>query len=270
MNFPERIREFQSSRFFGIVGALEIPDQALFHAKHGVLGEIATIRCENVSDDRLKAWRLDDEMYVSGTVGVPAEGSEHLSDGAIIGHWIKPRFDRPQPKVTISVGLKFATEVSVGLDSFLLYVVKPVVIGLPHIDHCTSDRVTVDIGDPGPHNKGFAFMVATNIGAVRRYRNTVHEERSQDRVFGRASRTAMIDGIYKHRDAEYIRQQNELLPPFCTHMPCIGQEMDGRQPFFVRRFDFLDRGMKMPNDCFGDDSRSRGYVRANSRVDYFC
>ena len=58
----------------------------------------------------------------------------------------------------------------------------------------------------------------------------------------------VIDRVHQHRDAEDIRQQDELLPPVRAGMAGFGQELDGGEPFLLRRLDLLHGGVQVPHD----------------------
>ena len=58
-------------------------------------------------------------------------------------------------------------------------------------------------------------------------------ERAEHGILGGARRTAVVDCVDQHREAERIAEQDELLTLVVTEMAGPGQEADGQIPFLL-------------------------------------
>ena len=68
----------------------------------------------------------------------------------------------------------------------------------------------------------------------------------------------MVDQVDHHRNAEGVREQNELLPLVAAHAAGFGQDLDRLKPFRFGQLDLLDKGMQVLDRGASMICRSRG------------
>ncbi len=76
------------TRFRVPLPGLEINDQAIFHRKHSVVGDMLIPPIEDLRDDRFVPRRCDDEMDVRGAHRVAIEELEEFSRGPVVGNGV--------------------------------------------------------------------------------------------------------------------------------------------------------------------------------------
>jgi hypothetical protein len=118
-------------------------------------------------------------------------------------------------------------------------------VGLPDINGCAGQRLAGDVGDLARHEAGRAGGRTGNVGPLRQLRRTLDEKGSEHRAFGRARRRAVVDRIDQHRQAQGVRQQDELLALVVALLSRGRQEADRGQPLGLRQLDFANEAVQM-------------------------
>jgi hypothetical protein len=57
----------------------------------------------------------------------------------------------------------------------------------------------------------------------------------------------VVDGVNQYRDAERIRQENELLPRVVAHVASLPEKRDALSPFFLRQRNLAHERVQMPD-----------------------
>ena len=55
----------------------------------------------------------------------------------------------------------------------------------------------------------------------------------------------MVDEVHHHRDAERVREQDELLTDVVAHVARVGQELNALEPLGLGEVDLLDERVKV-------------------------
>src|SRR3546814_9695141 len=92
-------------------------------------------------------------------------------------------------------------------------------------------------------------------------------ERAKHRVFGSLLWTIIIDAVDKHRHAQDVGQQDELVAPFAAELANGLQKLDSARPFRVGKARFLHRGMDMGDEYLHNLAQPRVCVRPDPCVD---
>src|SRR3546814_4913736 len=92
-------------------------------------------------------------------------------------------------------------------------------------------------------------------------------ERAKHRVFGSLLWTIIIDAVDKHRHAQDVGQQDELVAPFAAELANGLQKLDSARPFRVGKARFLHRGMDMGYEYLHSLAQPRVCVRPDPCVD---
>ena len=104
----------------------------------------------------------------------------------------------------------------------------------------------------------FAGCAEREVAAVVDLRRAVDEERSEDGRFGDRVVGGMIDGDGLHRQAEHVREQDELLAPVVGDVPGRGQELDRGRPLGLGQPDLAGEGVQVSWSAPSITSRRRG------------
>src|SRR3546814_12416587 len=75
-------------------------------------------------------------------------------------------------------------------------------------------------------------------------------ERAKHRVFGSLLWTIIIDAVDKHRHAQDVGQQDELVAPFAAELANGLQKLDSARPFRVGKARFLHRALVMGTEIY--------------------
>ena len=177
---------------------------------------------------------------------------QHGPDRPVIGNPIVFWLNAPEPVAAIGMTQKYAPKVEIRLNTLLLNIVEPFVIGLPDIQTGPFDGRTIHAGHLAVNDEGFAFSIQADVGSVFPCRRIRDMERSKNGGLRGAARLAVVDGVDKHRHAQDIRQQDEFLPPVVAHVSGRRQKLDRLEPFFLGRLDFLGGFMEVADDDIHD------------------
>src|SRR3546814_17648848 len=95
-------------------------------------------------------------------------------------------------------------------------------------DVCSSDlrpgdRPAVEIEHPAGEQAALALAVMRDPAAHRQFRRTGNMEGTEDGILRGIVRTAVIDRIDQHRNAQRVGQQDEFLAPVGTELAEIGR-----------------------------------------------
>lgn len=116
----------------------------------------------------------------------------------------------------------------------------------PHVKKRTLDRLSVRTGDlPVEMDKGSTRLRLTDDGRpVWLYRNALLRERTQDRGLGRLDALPGVPRVLHHVDeglyAQYVGDEDHLIPCCGGNLTCFDEEVAGLQPFFGCHFGFDD------------------------------
>ena len=125
-------------------------------------------------------------------------------------------------------------QLAAGRDSTVgvLHVVETDVVGLPHVDAGSVDRVAVGIGDRALDPARLARRASVDVAAEWDVRGAIDEERAEHRRLGGVRVRLVVDGYGRHRRTEDSGEQNEFLAVLVGDVPAVGQERNGGAPSF--------------------------------------
>lgn len=195
-------------------------------------------------------------------IGMASQVSKKLTDRAVITDGVGHGFDPREPVAPIRAGGEDTVIVVARLDVGLLDVVKTVLAVGPNVDLRPFDWRTVKITDDALKQARLAPTMRGDVGSHRAARRIIHMERSQHRILGRARGPSIVDRVDKHRDVQNVRQKNVFLPAVAADLTGLGQEIDRRARFILRRLDVFDERMKMGHQAL---HHIRGAVRDVTR-----
>ena len=99
---------------------------------------------------------------------------------------------------------------------------------------------------------------STSIDSPRaRVRRARDVERSEHGVLGAALGAAVGDELDERRDAERVRQEDELLARVVALLAGRGEELDAGEPLVALQADLLDEGVEVADGGLGDLAQPR-------------
>src|SRR6202035_191284 len=100
--------------------------------------------------------------------------------------------------------------------------------GLPNLYQSAPDRLPLGVADTATHHQRLARLLAKqDTVALSELALVAGIERAEDRGVADAGTRDIVDRINEHRNAENVREQDQLLAAFGTHLAGTRQEVDG-------------------------------------------
>ncbi|MCY1360065.1 hypothetical protein D9M69_466730 [compost metagenome] len=154
--------------------------------------------------------------------------AQHGAHGSVggnrIGHWRHAA--KPQPPLRVGAQHRPPLHGSAGP----LHVVEAFGIGLPHVDHRIGDGLAVAPAHGGLHEQRLAHRASRDVAAQRQLRRAGHMEGAEHGGLGGLRALGVVHGHREHRQAQGVRQQDELLALRVALLARGGEEVDARGP----------------------------------------
>lgn len=148
---------------------------------------------------------------------------------AVVGDGVWRRSQSPEGAVTLVVREQVCPAGQLVLA--VLHVVEAVLVGFPHIELRSGDRITVGISDGARDPTWLSRGTGGHVTPHRDLGGALDEERADDGGFGGARGGPMVDVDGLHGRAQDVRQQHELLAAVSGDVADRGEEVDGVLPF---------------------------------------
>ncbi len=172
---------------------------------------------------------------------MPPGLQDHLAHRTVGRNRIAARQDGAEEKPAVGIGDETRPRRrTFGLISRLLRIVEAVVVGVPDVHRHPRQRSALEVGDTALHEHALARQLGRDVGAVRHRLVLADIERAEHGRLGGAIALAMVDRIDQHRNPEYVRQQDELLPGRAAFLPDAGQKIDRIPPFVEAEIGLAD------------------------------
>ena len=167
----------------------------------------------------------------------------------------------------VLVGGEQAAAVGPRLHVGLLHVVEALVVGLPHVEGGAGQRGAVDRDDPAGDHARRAGAHQVDVVAEREDGRLDHVERAEHGRLGRDAELAVGDRLDQHRQAEDVRQQDELLPVVVALVAGAGEEVDRLLPLGDGQLDVAGERVQVLHERGEDLAQPWVRVRAEGLDD---
>ena len=164
----------------------------------------------SLRDQRIVAGSDDHKVHVAGSVRVPVDLLEHLSDGTIVRDGVRHRPDGLEPKVTVLIRPHDATAVGVRAVRVLGIVVSGLV-GLPHVNRRANDRLAGGVLERAAHEAHLALSIGADAVAGGELVGIVRVEGAENGALGRTRGLGVVDVLDEGREAEGVGEENKFL-----------------------------------------------------------
>ena len=236
--------------------ALEVDDQQLLDREHRVRIEIGRAGHEQMRRDRLVALRRDDHVDVPRPVGMAPHLVQHPADRAVGRHRVKGRPDRAEPVAALSIGPELAAAEHLGLARDL-HIVSALAVARPDIEQPARDRLALERQQAPGIEGGLAPDPVRDVGAERQFGRALLIVGPEHGRLDRPGRQRMVDRIDQDRDAQRVREQDELLALVGARLPDLGQEPDRGHPLRLAQLDVAHEGVQMRDQRAHDPLEAR-------------
>jgi len=221
---------------------------------------------EQMSDEGAVARRADHEMDVRGPGGMSSHCREQLTRGTIIWNWITDGHDRSESIGTCRIGSEARPQVTLWLVP-VLNVLQLIGSSLPNLYQCLRNGLPLGVSDMAAHHQRLARLLPKQDAvALREFALVTGIERAEDCRDTDAGTGYIVDRVDQHRNAQNVRQQDQLLAAFGTHLAGTGEKVDGLPPLALLHLRFADDRMQMADDDLYDLLQS-GALRVTHAVD---
>src|SRR5580698_10718687 len=170
-------------------------------------------------------------MHMGRAVWMATQTLEHAPYRTIIRDRVRNGLDADKAVGSILARDENTAIVPFRLTSRLLHIVEALGVVGPHIHLGTLDGITVDIQNATFEPARLPLAIGGNRIAHPAYGCAIDVKWPEHCVLGRPLRSAIVDGVYQHRNAQRIAEQNEFLPLVRAHLPGLGEEGDRGFPF---------------------------------------
>ena len=133
----------------------------------------------------------------------------------------------------------------VGIPIRTLDVVEPFRVRMPDVDPRVGDRLAVYPGDLRLDEARITLDADRDVGAVCRRLRPLDMERAEHRLFCRLLHALVALRDHKLREAECVREQDELLPRVGALVARACEELDPLEPLVLGEIDLASELMEM-------------------------
>ena len=153
---------------------------------------------------------LEHEVHVRRPPRMPAQGLQQRPDRPVVRDRICHGHDGLEPEDALGVAGHDAAAVGPGVVG-VLHVVVARGVGLPDVDLAAGDGVAGRVFEGAEHEARLAGGVGGDGGAIGQVLGFVRVEGPQDGAFGAVGGFRVVDRVDQEREAQHVRQQDELL-----------------------------------------------------------
>ena len=139
----------------------------------------------------------------------------------------------------------------------VLDVIQLIRSSLPNLYQRVRNGLPLGVGDAAAHHQWLArFLAKQDSVALREFTLMPGIERAEDGGVTDAGTRYIVDRVDQHRNAQNVREQDQFLAAFGTHLAGTRKEVDGLPPLALRDLRFPDDRMQMADDDLHDRPQS--------------